>query len=456
MYRVTNPTTGITSQEFNATTDTEADAALRRAAGAFPHWRDTPVASRCAAVIAVADSLLARRDELAELTTTEMGKPITAARAEIETSAAILRWNAEQAPARLRPEPVDGVTGACARVQRHPLGVVLGVMPWNFPFYQVARFAGPVLVTGNTVLLKHAPQCPTSALAWQELMAEQLPVPDSYVNVFATNEQVADLIGRPEVQGVSLTGSERAGSAVGAVAGAALKKVVLELGGSDPFIVLDDHDIDSVADSAVAARLNNSGQACAAPKRFIVAESAFERFAERFVAGMSRHQPADPREETTIIGPLASEQALRLLHGQVTDAVDRGARLHTGGHRIGDTGAFYAPTVLSNVTPGMRAYTEELFGPASVLYRVADDAAAVELANDSPYGLGSTVYAADEQRALDVARQLEVGMVAINGRRPNVPALPFGGVKRSGFGRELGCYGLDEFVNHKVVAMVSG
>ena len=454
MYSVTNPATGEILQHFGTATDADIADATGRAAAAQHDWSAISVDERCLALGRAAEAMLAKRDELADIITTEMGKPITAARGEVETSANILRFYAKNAASRLAPEPLGELGGSTAYVERHPVGVILGIMPWNFPYYQVVRFAGPVLAAGNSLLLKHSQQCPTSALAIEQIFRDALQVPDAYVNIFASNDQIAKLIPRPEIQGVSVTGSERAGAAVAAVAGAALKKVVLELGGSDPFIVLDDHRLDEIVQTAVSARLNSNGQACAAPKRFIVVDSVYDRFAEKFVDGMKAVEPSDPTDPSTVLGPLVSEQAMQGLHRQIVDTVEQGATLLTGGQRRGDVGAFYEPTVLSDVTPGMRAYSEELFGPASVLYRVADDDEAVRLANDSPFGLGSTVWAEDEQRALSVANRLDVGMAAVNGRRPNVPDLPFGGVKRSGFGRELGLYGLEEFVNHKVVAVL--
>lgn len=454
MYTVTNPATGETLKRYDTATDAEIADATNRAATAHHEWSAISVDERCRALGRAADAMLAQRDELAEIITMEMGKPITAARGEVETSANILRFYAENAASKLAPEPLGEVGGSTAYIERRSVGVVLGIMPWNFPYYQVVRFAGPVLAAGNSLLLKHSHQCPASALAIEKIFRDALRVPDAYVNIFASNQQIAELIPRQEIQGVSVTGSERAGAAVAGVAGSALKKVVLELGGSDPFIVLDDDRLDEIAKTAVAARLNSNGQACAAPKRFIVVDSVYDRFAEKFVDGMKAVDPGDPTDPATVLGPLVSDQAMKGLHQQVVDTVEQGATLLTGGERRGDVGSFYEPTVLADVTPGMRAYSEELFGPASVLYRVADDEEAVRLANDSPFGLGSTVWAGDEKRALNVANQLEVGMVAVNGRRPNLPDLPFGGVKRSGFGRELGLYGLDAFVNHKIVAVL--
>lgn len=279
MYSVTNPATGETLKTFGIASDSEIDGALIRAHEAFAAWRDTSVEERCAALGNVADAMLAQRENLANIITTEMGKPITAALGEVDTSADIIRYYADNAAAVLAPKPLGEMGGSEAFIESHPVGVVLGIMPWNFPYYQVARFAGPVLAAGNTLLLKHSSQCPTSALAMQRIFSESLPV-DAYVNVFASIAQIASLIPRPEIQGVSLTGSERAGAAVGAVAGGSLKKVVLELGGSDPFIVLDDSDLDEVVATAVASRLNNGGQACAAPKRFIIVDEVYDRFAD--------------------------------------------------------------------------------------------------------------------------------------------------------------------------------
>jgi succinate-semialdehyde dehydrogenase/glutarate-semialdehyde dehydrogenase len=324
-------------------------------------------------------------------------------------------------------------------------------MPWNYPYYQVARFAAPNLMIGNTIILKHAPQCPESALAMEQIFRDAGLPEDAYVNVFASNEQVADMIADPRVTGVSVTGSERAGAAVAAAAGQNLKKVVLELGGSDPFIVLDGADLPAVAKTAAAGRMENGGQACNASKRMIVADAVYDDFLREFTAAMSGYVTGDPTDPATSYGPLSSEQAAQNLMAQIEDAVSRGATVRLGGRRIDGPGAFVEPTVLTDVTPDMRAFREELFGPAAVVYRVADADAAVELANSSAFGLGGTVFSSDEQLAMDVADQLEVGMVWINTAELGGPELPFGGTKRSGVGRELGPLGIDEFVNKKLI-----
>ena len=324
-------------------------------------------------------------------------------------------------------------------------------MPWNYPYYQVARFAGPNLMAGNTILLKHAPQCPESALAMEQIFREAGLDSGEYINLFATNEQVGDIIADPRVRGVSVTGSERAGTAVAAQAGAHLKKVVLELGGSDPFIVLDTPDLPSVVEAAVSARMENGGQACNAAKRFIVADGLYDDFVAQLTASMSALTTGDPFDPATSYGPLSSEAAAAGLMAQVQDAIDKGATVRTGGRRVDGPGAFVEATVLTDVTPEMRAFREELFGPVAVVYRVADVDEAVALANDTPFGLGGAVFHSDPAVARAVADRLDTGMVWINEAEGGGAELPFGGTKRSGVGRELGPYGIDEFVNRKLI-----
>jgi succinate-semialdehyde dehydrogenase/glutarate-semialdehyde dehydrogenase len=336
-------------------------------------------------------------------------------------------------------------------VRKTSIGSLLGIMPWNYPYYQVARFAAPNLMIGNTIILKHAPQCPESALAMEQIFRDAGLPEDAYINVFASNEQAADMIADPRVAGVSVTGSERAGAAVATAAGQNLKKVVLELGGSDPFIVLDGAELPAVAKTAAAARMENAGQACNASKRMIVADGVYDDFLREFTAAMSGYVTGDPTDPATSYGPLSSEQAARNLMTQIEDAVGKGATVRLGGRRIDGPGAFVEPTVLTDVTPDMRAFGEELFGPAAVVYRVADADAAVELANGSAFGLGGAVFSSDEQLAMDVADRLDVGMVWINTAELGGPELPFGGTKRSGVGRELGPLGIDEFVNKKLI-----
>lgn len=328
-------------------------------------------------------------------------------------------------------------------------------MPWNYPYYQVARFAAPNLVAGNTILLKPAPQCPSSALAQGDIIRQALTeagLPaDSYQTVLAGNEQIETMIGDPRVRGVSLTGSERAGAAVAAIAGRHLKKVVLELGGSDPFVVLDAVDLDRMVKRAVHARLSNTGQACNAAKRFIVLDSLFDDFLDRFVAAMGRIEPGDPTEPSTFLGPLSSAAARENLAAQVDRAVAQGATVHVGGRPAEGPGFGYLPTVLTGVTAGMDAFTEELFGPVAVVYRAADEDEAVALANATPFGLGASVHSDDPGRAERLAERLDAGMVSINESGGSYAELPFGGIKRSGFGRELGAYGITEFVNLKLI-----
>jgi succinate-semialdehyde dehydrogenase/glutarate-semialdehyde dehydrogenase len=326
--------------------------------------------------------------------------------------------------------------------------VLFGIMPWNFPYYQVARFAAPNLVLGNVIVLKHSSQCPESAAALEKIYRDAGLPEGAYVNVYVSAEQAATIVADPRVQGVSVTGSERAGAAVAEVAGRHLKKVALELGGSDPFIVLATDDLDAVVEAATAARLDNTGQSCNAAKRFIVVDGLYDAFLAKFTAAMAASPIGDPMARGTVLGPLSSLEAATRLQDQVDRAVAQGATVVTGGPR---DGAFYPPTVLADVTPAMDAYREEFFGPVGVVYRVADEDAAVKLANDTSFGLGSYVYSSDPEQAARVADQIEAGMVYVNLVMADSPELPFGGVKRSGTARELGLLAADEFVNKKLI-----
>ena len=450
-YKTVNPATGETLKEFAEATDTEIADAVGAAHEAFASWRAEPVQARSKVLSRVADLYRERSDELAAIIATEMGKPLREAKGEVALSADIYDYYATSGPGFMADEELTVKGGGGATVRTEPIGAILGIMPWNYPYYQVARFAGPNLMLGNTVLLKHANNCPQSALVMEEIFHDAGLPRDAYINIFATNDQAADIIADSRIQGVSLTGSERAGSAVAEVAGRNLKKYVLELGGSDPFIVLDSADLDSTVKSAVAGRMGNAGQACNAAKRFIVMEDLYEDFVAKFTAAMAGIQPGDPLDEATRFGPLSSQAAADGLVEQIRDAVDKGATLQTGGGHIDGPGAYVQPTVLTGVTAGMRAFSEELFGPAAVIYKVSSVDEAVELANSSVYGLGGAVFSADEDKALDVADRLESGMVWINGVSGTQEDLPFGGVKRSGVGRELGRFGMDEFVNKKLI-----
>ncbi|WP_227367928.1 NAD-dependent succinate-semialdehyde dehydrogenase [Halomonas sp. M20] len=449
-YQVVNPATGENLDTYPTATDDQVQQAITSADNAYRQLlRTTDVAKRAALLKRVGQLHAERREELAAIIVKEMGKPIEQARGEIDFCVDIYDYYADNAETFLADEPIPSPAGGKAFIRRQALGVLIGIMPWNFPFYQVARFAGPNLVLGNTIVLKHAPQCPESALALESIFNDAGFPEGAYVNVFATNDQVADIIADPRVQGVSLTGSERAGAAVAEIAGRHLKKVVLELGGSDVFLVLDTDDIDGVVEMAVAGRLENSGQACNGSKRILVMEDIHDEFVEKFAAAMERIEPADPTDEGAALGPLSSANATETLKGQVQKALEQGAVAKVGGDD--PEGNFFSPTVLTQVTPNMDVYHEELFGPVAVVYKVASAEEAVELANSSPFGLGSIVVSKDQEKALRVADQLEVGMVFINEVGGEAAELPFGGVKRSGFGRELGRFGIDEFVNKKLI-----
>jgi len=451
MYQVVNPATGKVESEYPTATDAEVSDVLGRAGRGYTSWRRTPMEERAGILRRVSQLYRDRSTELAAIITREMGKVTKAAQGELKFVAAIYEYYADNGAALLEDQPLASNLPGTAWVRKTPIGALLGIMPWNYPYYQVARFAAPNLMIGNTIVLKHAPQCPESALAMERLFRDAGLPEDAYINIFASNEQVAGMVADPRIAGVSVTGSERAGSAVAAVAGQNLKKVVLELGGSDPFIVLDGADLPKVARTAAAARMENGGQACNASKRMIVADAIYDDFMREFTAAMSSYVTGDPTDPATSYGPLSSEQAARNLMGQIDDAVSKGATVDLGGHRIDGPGAFVEATVLSGVTPDMRAYREELFGPAAVVYRVAGADEAVELANGSAFGLGGAVFCSDEKLAVEVADRLDVGMAWVNTAELGRPELPFGGTKRSGVGRELGPLGIDEFVNKKLI-----
>ena len=450
-YRVLNPATGEVVETFPTASDPEIEAAIGAAAAAYPAWRDTPIAERARVASRVAELFAERSDVLAEIITTEMGKPLSQSKGEAEFSADIFRYFATEGPALAADQEIKTFSGGRAVVQRLPIGPLLGIMPWNYPYYQVARFAAPNLVLGNTILLKHAENCPRSALAIEQIMEEAGVPAGVYTNVFASHAQVADIIADPRIQGVSLTGSERAGAIIGELAGRNLKKAVLELGGSDPYVVLDAADVRGAAATAWTTRMENTGQACNSNKRMIVAESIFDDFVAELTARAQSLTPGDPAADAEgTFAPLSSRAAAESLAAQVQDAVDRGATLHTGGVLSAGGAAYFSPAVLTGVTPDMRAYREELFGPVAVVYKVADDDEAVRLANDTPYGLGGAVFSEDRERAARVAARLEVGMSNVNIPAAEGAEMPFGGVKRSGFGRELGPLGMEEFVNKRL------
>lgn len=449
-YAVTDPMTGQTLRTFPLDDDAALDQDLARADAVRRGWAaDSSVADRAKLLAKVAELHTQRREELADIIVREMGKARVEALGEVDFCADIYSFYVEHGEELLADQPIELRAGeGSALIRKSPLGVLLGIMPWNFPYYQVARFAGPNLLIGNTILLKHAPQCPESAAALEQMFLDAGFPAGAYTNIYASNEQIEELIADPRIQGVSLTGSERAGKAVAEIAGRNLKKVVLELGGSDPFIVLSTDDMDATVEAAVAARVGNAGQACNAAKRFIVLDELYDPFVEKFTAAMDSVVVGDPREEGTQVGPLSSAAAVQRLTDQVEHAVAQGATLHSGGTNEGN---FVAPGVLTGVTPDMDAHHDELFGPVGVVYRVASEEEAVELANDTPFGLGSYVFSTDPEQAMRVADRIEAGMVFVNLVDADGAELPFGGVKRSGTGRELGTLGADEFVNKKLI-----
>jgi succinate-semialdehyde dehydrogenase / glutarate-semialdehyde dehydrogenase len=449
-YAVVNPATGETIKEYQETSDEELRAAIGRADEASRSWpASTSVADRAALVRKVGELHSERRKQLAEIIVREMGKPIEQALMEVDFAAEIYGFYADNAEDLMADEPIELLGGeGTAVIRRSPFGALLGIMPWNFPYYQVARFAGPNLVIGNTILLKHAPQCPESAEAMQQMFDDAGFPAGTYENVYASNEQIEWAIADPRVHGVSVTGSERAGAAVAAVAGKNLKKVVLELGGSDPFILLGTDDLDEAAEAAAEARLDNTGQSCNAAKRFIVVDELYDDFLEKFRERLAAATPGDPTAEDTAVGPLSSETAADRLEDQVKRAVANGAEVLVGGKREGN---FFEPTILTGIKPGDEASQEEFFGPVAQVYKVGSEEEAVELANATPFGLGSYVMTTDKEQADRVADRIEAGMVYVNLVGADSPELPFGGFKRSGFGRELGRYGADEFVNKKLI-----
>lgn len=448
-YAVTNPATGEVLATYPTATDAEVQAALAAADEAFRTWgRTSAPAERADLLRKVAELHRERRDELAAIIVREMGKPLAAAEGEVDFAADITEYYADHIDEITGDTPLDILGEGTAVIRRAPLGVLLGIMPWNFPYYQVARFAAPNVAVGNTILLKHAPQCPESAAAIAQMYADAGFPAGAYVDVRLTNDQAAEVIADRRVQGVSVTGSERAGAAVAEIAGRNLKKVVLELGGSDPFLLLSTDDLDAAVRAAAEARLDNNGQSCNGAKRFVVASDLYDGFVEKFSAAMADATVGDPFDGGTVLGPLSSLAAAERLAEQVDRAVAQGATLVTGGVR---DGAFYPGTVLTGVTPEMDAYREEFFGPVGVVYRAEGEDEAVEIANATPFGLGSYVFTTDAEQADRVADRLDAGMVYVNVVLADSPELPFGGVKRSGTGREMGLLAADEFVNKKLV-----
>jgi succinate-semialdehyde dehydrogenase/glutarate-semialdehyde dehydrogenase len=445
-----NPATGEVVARYPVMSDAELDAALDAVGAAQRSWRSMALDDRIGAILSLADVLERHRDEAAQVAAIEMGKPVAQGRAEIEKCAWACRSLAEQAPSALSPMDVP-TEFRRSRVVFDPLGVVLAIMPWNFPFWQVVRAAVPALLAGNAVVVKHSPEVTGCALLLQRI-AEQAGLGEVYRTIRATHEQVGRLIGDRRIAAVTLTGSTRAGRIVAARAGEMLKKTVLELGGSDPYIVLADADLDATVETCAAARMINSGQSCIAAKRFIVAEAVRARFEEMLRERLRRYEPGDPLDSSTSLGPLARGDLAETLDRQARESIRRGARIVLGGGPTG-VGAFVRPIVLADVVPGMPAFDEETFGPLAAIVSARDDEEAIALANRSPYGLGAAIFTRDLDRAEQLARRLDAGSVFVNALVRSDPRLPFGGVKDSGWGRELSLFGVREFVNVKTVVV---
>ena len=451
-----NPATGETLRRFDAHDAATVDAMLDRAVAAQRAWRRVPVAERAAVLGRAAGLLDERKAELGRMMTLEMGKPIGAAVAEAEKCAAACRWYAEHGPALVRPEVVVDDGDERGEVRFLPIGVVLAVMPWNFPFWQVVRFAAPALVAGNAGLLKHASNVPQCALALETLFRDAGAPDGVFQALLVGSAEVDGILSDARVAAVTLTGSEPAGSAVGATAGRLIKKSVLELGGSDPFVVMPSADVARAAATAVTARTINNGQSCIAAKRFIVHERVAEAFTRDFVAAMERLVVGDPLDPATQVGPLATPSIVDDLDRQVRESVAAGARLLTGGRRLDRPGNFYAPTVLADIPAGAPADDEETFGPVASIFRVPDLDAAIRVANATTFGLGASAWTTDPAEIERFATELEAGSVFVNAMVASDPRFPFGGVKRSGYGRELAAYGLREFLNVKTVRVNRG
>ncbi|HEX6498873.1 MAG TPA: NADP-dependent succinic semialdehyde dehydrogenase [Micromonosporaceae bacterium] len=449
----TNPATGQVVKTFDAMPDEQVDACISRAVDGFRALRDTSFAQRGEWMRRAADLLDGDRDDLAALMTTEMGKTLASAKAEVSKCANACRYYAEHAESFLADEPSDaGAVGAVRAYARYqPLGPVLAVMPWNFPLWQAMRFAAPALMAGNVGLLKHASNVPQTALYLEDLFRRVGFPSGAFQTLLIGSDKVERVLTDRRVRAATLTGSEQAGRAVAAIAGRELKKTVLELGGSDPFVVMPSADVEAAADVATVARCQNNGQSCIAAKRFIVHADVYDAFAEAFVARMSRLSVGDPTADGTDVGPLALESGRDGVHEQVADAVAKGARVLCGGRVPDRAGWWYPPTVVADLTPDMRMWHEEVFGPVAGLYRVSSYDEAIAIANDCDFGLGSNAWTTDPDEQRRFVDDLDAGMVFVNGMTTSYPSLPFGGVKNSGYGRELSAHGIREFCNLKTV-----
>ena len=449
-FQTVNPFTEETVKSFEEINKSTLDEKVQKAASCFEAWRNESFKDKRKVIKKVADLMRERSEELATLITLEMGKRIAESKGEVELSASIYEYYAENAEDFLADEPLSPAEGS-AYVRKEPIGVLLGIEPWNYPYYQVARFAAPNIMAGNCILLKHASNVPQCALAIEKLFKDAGAPSGLYTNLFISTDKVEDLLANPIVKAVSLTGSEKAGASVAAIAGKNLKKSVLELGGSDPFIILEDAEMDKTVEWAVYGRMQNCGQACIASKRFIVMDKVYDEFLTKFKAGLEQMIPGDPMKEATTLGPLSSKSALEGLEEQVEKSVKAGAKLLTGGKRFDRQGYFMQPTILTDIPKDAEAFHEELFGPVASVYKVSSEDEAVELANAVRFGLGGAIFTADEKRGQKLAERINTGMVFINHPTGSQPDLPFGGTNQSGYGRELSSLGIDEFLNKKLI-----
>lgn len=455
-YATINPFTGELIKEFPNATDAEVTEAIESAHQAFLSWRNTSFANKAEILNRAAALLRDSKRRYAELLTLEMGKVIGEAEAEVELSAQILEYYAEHAERLLAPQklPVADPAEGEALLVNEPLGVLLAIEPWNFPYYQIARILAPQLSAGNTLLLKHASNVPQCAAAFESLMRDAGLPQGAFQNLYATRDQVEQIINSPKVHGVALTGSEGAGAVIASQAGKALKKSTLELGGSDAFIVLEDAELEKTIDWAVFGRHWNAGQVCVSSKRMILVEAIYDKFMEGYTKGVAALKAGDPMDPNTALAPLSSQGAADEVKQKIREAVEHGATATEVGPKVPEQGAFVQPTILTNVTPDNPAYYWEFFGPVSMILKAKDEQEAIAIANDSPFGLGGSVFTADEQRGLAVAKQVSTGMMFVNHPTMVKADLPFGGIRRSGYGRELIDLGLKEFVNHKLINVV--
>jgi succinate-semialdehyde dehydrogenase/glutarate-semialdehyde dehydrogenase len=449
-YQSVNPGNGEVLKTFEELTDKQLETAIATAATCFETWRRKTFAERAAVVARAATLLREQVNEFARPVTLEMGKLIAESRGEVKLSADILDYYATHAERFLAPQKLSPTSGE-AEVESCPLGVLFGVQPWNFPYYQLARFAAPNLMAGNVVMVKHAGCVPQCAIAFEKLWQDAGAPAGMYTNLLISHDQVNQVIDDPRIKGVALTGSVEAGKSVAGRAGQNLKKSTMELGGSDAFIVLEDADLEKTVQWAVWSKMNNAGQCCVAAKRIIVLEALADRFLAQFQTALAKLKAGDPMDEATTLGPLSTESALVTLLDQIERAVAKGARLVMGGKRIDRPGSFLEPTILTDIQPGNPAFKEEFFGPVALFFRVKDEDEAVALANDSDFGLGGAVFTRDVARGKRVAGRVDTGMMFVNHPTWTSPDLPFGGIKNSGYGRELSSMGIQEFVNKKLV-----